>query len=263
VRLFVIFIVAVCGASIAVIFPDISKGTDIVMSGVLIENVSKTYRLDNVGIVGLVDMSLRILPNRVTVLGGASGSGKTTLLNMIGCIDTPDSGRILIDGENPGHLSDNARSDFRARHIGYIFQTFNLLPVLSACENVEYPLVITGAPRAERRRRALDLLAQVGLEDKAHHPPAQLSGGQRQRVAIARALVTRPAWVLADEPTASLDSRTGADIISLMRRLQREQGVSFIVSSHDSLVMEAADDIVRIRDGRLVEHVSVDQETVA
>lgn len=233
------------------------------MSDVLIERVSKTYRLDNVRINGVVDLSLRIAPDRITVLSGPSGSGKTTLLNLIGCIDRPDSGRIVIAGEDPPRLSDDELSDFRARHIGYVFQTFNLLPVLSACENVEYPLAMAGVPRAERRRRAMELLDQVGIADKAAHRPGQLSGGQRQRVAIARALSARPAWVLADEPTASLDSQTGAAIIALMRRLQRERQVSFVVSSHDPLVMEAADEVVRIRDGSVIDHVSVTQEGAA
>ncbi|WP_027814969.1 ABC transporter ATP-binding protein [Paraburkholderia bannensis] len=231
--------------------------------GILIERVSKFYRLDNVQIAGLVEVNLQIAANRMTVLSGPSGSGKTTLLNLIGCIDQPDSGRIVISGEDTARLSDDARSDFRARRIGYVFQTFNLLPVLSALENVEYPLAMVGVPRDMRRRRAMDLLEQVGIADQARHRPGQLSGGQRQRVAIARALAARPAWVLADEPSASLDSQTGAQIIALMRRLQREQDVSFIVSSHDPIVLDAADDIVRIRDGRVVDHVSLAQQGAA
>jgi putative ABC transport system ATP-binding protein len=233
------------------------------MSEVLIEEVSKTYRLDKVRINGLVNLSLKISPDRITVLSGPSGSGKTTLLNIVGCVDSPDSGRVVIDGQDPALLPDDALSDFRARYIGYVFQTFNLLPVLSACENVEYPLAIAGVKRAKRRDRAMELLGQVGLADMANHRPGQLSGGQRQRVAIARALVAQPAWVLADEPTASLDSRTGAEIIELMRRLQRERQVSFIVSSHDPLVLDAADEIVRIRDGRLVDSVCLEQEGAA
>jgi putative ABC transport system ATP-binding protein len=233
------------------------------MSDVLIERVSKSYRLDNVRIDGVVDLSLRIAPDRITVLSGPSGSGKTTLLNLIGCIDRPDSGRIVIAGEDPASLSDDALSDFRARHIGYVFQTFNLLPVLSSCENVEYPLAMAGIARDARRRRAMELLEQVGIADKAAHRPGQLSGGQRQRVAIARSLAARPAWVLADEPTASLDSQTGAAIIALMRSLQREQHVSFVISSHDPLVMDAADEIVRIRDGRIVDQATVSQESTA
>ena len=222
------------------------------INAVIIEHLNKTYFLDSVRVAGLVDVSIKIASNCFTVLSGPSGSGKTTLLNMIGCIDRADSGSVVIAGQDIAILSDDALSDFRARHIGYVFQTFNLLPVLSAYENIEYPLLMARVPAARRRERVMHLLEAVALADKAHHRPGQLSGGQRQRVAIARALVLEPALVLADEPTANLDSRTGGAIIELMRRMQREHRVSFVFSSHDPRVLEAADEVVQISDGRIV-----------
>ncbi|WP_439899748.1 ABC transporter ATP-binding protein [Paraburkholderia phymatum] len=219
-----------------------------------IERLCKSYRLDSVQVVGLVDVSVRIASNALTVLSGPSGSGKTTLLNMMGCIDRPDSGRVVIDGLDTSALSDDALSDFRARQIGYVFQNFNLLPVLSAHENVEYPLLMARLPARERTRRVAALLDAVGLADKARRRPGQLSGGERQRVAIARALAVEPTLVLADEPTANLDSHTGAAIVDLMRQMQRQRRVSFVVSSHDPQVQAAADELVQIRDGRIVHH---------
>ncbi|AOJ26547.1 MULTISPECIES: ABC transporter ATP-binding protein [Burkholderia] len=222
------------------------------MSLVNVEHLSKTYLLDSVRVTGLADVSATLEAGRFTVLSGPSGSGKTTLLNMIGCIDRPDSGRVTIAGHDTASLSDDALSDFRARHVGHVFQTFNLLPVLSAYENVEYPLLMAGWAPARRAARVRDLLDAVGLADKGRHRPSQLSGGQRQRVAIARALAAEPAMVLADEPTANLDSATGHAIIALMRTIQRERDVSFIVSSHDPQVVSVADEVIRILDGRIV-----------
>jgi putative ABC transport system ATP-binding protein len=221
------------------------------MHPVVLTNVTRTYRLDAVNVPALVDIDLVILPDRFTVISGPSGSGKTTLLNLIGCIDRPDGGTIMVGGKSVQTLSDDALSDFRAEHLGFVFQNFNLLPVLTAFENVEYPLLLAHMPRPKRRRRVEKLLAAVGLADFARHRPGQLSGGQRQRVAIARALARRPQLVLADEPTANLDSKTGAEIIALMRHLQRQQHVSFVFSSHDPKVLDAADDAVHIHDGRI------------
>lgn len=218
----------------------------------VLENVARTYRLDDVDVPALTDINLVILPNRFTVISGPSGSGKTTLLNLIGCIDRPDGGTIMVGGKAVQTLPDDDLSDFRARHLGFVFQSFNLLPVLTAYENVEYPLLLTEmAPRA-RRQRVRRLLYAVGLIDFAHHRPGQLSGGQRQRVAIARALARRPQLVLADEPTANLDSKTGVEIIALMRRMQQMHRVSFVFSSHDPKVLGEADDAVYIHDGRIV-----------
>lgn len=219
------------------------------MKSVVLKDVAKHYRLGSVSVPALQDINLEILSNRFTVISGPSGSGKTTLLNLIGCIDRPDKGEITVVGETVQNLSDHALSDFRARRVGFVFQNFNLLPVLSAYENVEYPLILAKKRASVRRKRVLELLEAVGLMDKVRHRPGQLSGGQRQRVAIARALATAPDLVLADEPTANLDRQTGADIISLMRRMQREHQVSFVFSSHDAQVMAEADDAVTIEDG--------------
>lgn len=235
------------------------------MYPVSLRNVGKTYRLDTVTVPALSAVSIDIRPGRFTVLCGPSGSGKTTLLNMMGCIDRHDAGEILVDGQAVQAMTDDALSDFRARRIGFVFQNFNLLPVLTAFENVEYPLVLAAVPAAQRKERVRTLLDAVGLADRAGNRPGQLSGGQRQRVAIARALATEPALVLADEPTANLDSQTGAEIIALMRRLQRERGASFVFSSHDPMVLAQADDVVRIRDGRIdaIEHRDTCAEVAA
>lgn len=222
------------------------------MHPVIMRQVDKTYPLDSVAVPALQDITLEIRPDCFTVISGPSGSGKTTLLNLIGCIDRPDRGEIVVAGEAVQTLSDDRLSDFRARHLGFIFQNFNLLPVLTTYENVEYPLVLARMPAAQRRQRVQTLLEAVGLADRAQNRPGQLSGGQRQRVAIARALATSPSIVLADEPTANLDSHTGAAIIALMRQMQREFHVSFIFSSHDPQVMAEADDSISIRDGRIV-----------
>lgn len=221
------------------------------MHPVVLKGVARTYRLDAVDVPALVDIDLVILPDRFTVISGPSGSGKTTLLNLIGCIDRPDRGSIMVGGKAVHTLSDDALSDFRARRLGFVFQNFNLLPVLTAFENVEYPLIMARLPKARRASRVRKLLEAVGLEHVAGHRPGQLSGGQRQRVAIARALARKPELVLADEPTANLDSKTGTEIIQLMRQLQQRHHVSFVFSSHDPKVLEAADDAVHIHDGRI------------
>ena len=222
------------------------------MHPVVLKGVSRIYRLGSVDVPALTGIDLVILPDRFTVISGASGSGKTTLLNLIGCIDRPDSGTIMVGGKPVLTMSDDALSDFRAQHLGFVFQNFNLLPVLSAFENVEYPLLLARVPKSRRQRRVEKLLSAVGLSAFAKHRPGQLSGGQRQRVAIARALARQPQLVLADEPTANLDSKTGTEIIELMRRMQKQHHVSFVFSSHDPKVLDAADDAVHIRDGRIV-----------
>jgi putative ABC transport system ATP-binding protein len=218
---------------------------------VVLKGVSRTYRLDAVDVPALVNVDLVILPDRFTVISGPSGSGKTTLLNLIGCIDRPDGGTIMVGGKPVQTMDDDALSDFRARQLGFVFQNFNLLPVLTAFENVEYPLVLAGMAPARRRSRVEKLLDAVGLAGLARNRPGQLSGGQRQRVAIARALARKPQIVLADEPTANLDSKTGLEIIQLMRSMQQRHHVSFIFSSHDPKVLDAADDAVHIHDGRI------------
>jgi len=215
----------------------------------LLSEVTKSYRLDAVEVPVLQGINLLIRPGHFTVLLGPSGSGKTTLLNLVGCIDRPDTGRVVVAGQPIDELDDDALSDFRAANIGFIFQNFNLIPVLSAFENIEYPLVLAGMDPGRRRKRVERLLKAVGLADRANNLPGQLSGGQRQRVAIARALARKPKLVIADEPTANLDSKTGAAIIRLMRKVQERYKISFIFSSHDRSLMNAADDLITLRDG--------------
>jgi len=221
------------------------------LSLIRLENVSKQYRLGEQQITALSDVTLSVEPGVFLAIAGPSGSGKSTLLNLIGCIDRPDQGSIMVGGKAVQTMTDDALSDFRARQLGFIFQSFNLLPVLTAFENVEYPLVLAGMSPAVRRGRVEELLHAVGLAQHGRKRPGQLSGGQRQRVAIARALARKPQIVLADEPTANLDSKTGAEIIELMRSMQQQQHVSFVFSSHDPKVLEAADDAVHIQDGRI------------
>ena len=217
----------------------------------LLTGVDKGYRLDAVDVPVLRNIDLLVRPAQFTVLLGPSGSGKTTLLNLVGCIDRPDQGQVVVAGQDIGPLSDDELADFRARHIGFIFQNFNLLPVLSAYENIEYPMLLAKLPPQVRARRVAKLLQAVGLADRARLLPGQLSGGQRQRVAIARALAMRPRLVIADEPTANLDSRTGAEILALMRRMQQRYGISFLFSSHDRAVIGAADDTIFLKDGEI------------
>jgi putative ABC transport system ATP-binding protein len=215
-------------------------------------DVTKTYTAGTVGVAAVRDVTLSIPSHRFSVIIGPSGSGKTTLLNLIGCIDSPTGGTIEIQGQRIAALSDDALADFRARHIGFVFQNFNLIPVLSAYENVEYPLLRLGMPPARRRELTLGVLEAVGLADRAAQRPNQLSGGQKQRVAIARALVKSPTIVLADEPTANLDSQTGATIIALMQRMQAISHTTFIVSTHDGQLISHAEETFHIRDGALV-----------
>lgn len=215
-----------------------------------VENVSKNYKLGGQMVHALKNITLDIEDGVFLAIAGPSGSGKSTLLNLIGCIDSPSNGRILIGGQDVSSQSPDELADLRARSIGFIFQTFNLLPVLSAYENVEYPLLqIPDVGKAERQERIRYFLDIVGLGQKMHHRPNQLSGGQRQRVAIARALAIQPSIVLADEPTANLDRKTGDSILELMREINRSLKTTFIFSTHDKRVMDMADRLVRIEDG--------------
>lgn len=222
------------------------------MSLVRVEGVTKEYQLGDQKVVALHDITLSFDEGVFLAIAGPSGSGKTTLLNIIGCIDTPTTGRVFIDDKEVTGLSADALADLRARTTGFIFQTFNLFPVLSAAENVEYPLLqLPEVSAKERRKRVRRYLSVVGLEKYADHTPNQMSGGQRQRVAIARALAINPRIVLADEPTANLDSKTGESILSLMKEINRQLGTTFIFSTHDRRVMSMADRLVRIEDGHL------------
>jgi putative ABC transport system ATP-binding protein len=222
------------------------------MSLVRVENVSKEYLLGEQRVEALKNVTLSIESGVFMSIAGPSGSGKSTLLNLIGCIDTPTTGRILIDGQDVSGRTPDQLADLRARTIGFIFQSFNLLPVLSAAENVEYPLLqFPELSKAERIERVIHFLNVVKLRKYGMHRPNQLSGGQRQRVAIARALATEPKIVLADEPTANLDHRTGDAILGLMKDINREFGTTFIFSTHDKKVMAKADRLVRIEDGQI------------
>jgi putative ABC transport system ATP-binding protein len=222
------------------------------MSVVRVENVSKEYQLGELTVKALDNVSLQIEHGVFLAIAGPSGSGKSTLLNLIGCIDTPSSGRIAIDGHDVSNRTPDELANLRARTIGFIFQSFNLMPVLSAAENVEYPLLqLPEMSRRERHETVERFLGVVGLTRYADHRPNQLSGGQRQRVAIARALATRPRIVLADEPTANLDHKTGEGILSLMKDINRKMHTTFIFSTHDRKVMAKADRLVTIEDGRI------------
>lgn len=214
-----------------------------------LSNVSKIYGLGPASVNALKSISLTITDGEFTAFVGSSGSGKTTLLNLIGGLDVPSSGHILFQGENMAQLSSRALADLRRHKMGFIFQTFNLLPVLTGLENVEYPLLRIGISSDELKKRSQDAIARVGLTSVMHHRPNQMSGGQRQRIAIARAIVHRPQVVLADEPTANLDKKTASDIISLMKSLNQEDKVTFIFSTHDPMIMEAATRVVPISDG--------------
>jgi putative ABC transport system ATP-binding protein len=229
--------------------PDRSAATGEAV--VVLTDVTKTYRAGRVLVPALRGISFGIRRQSFSAIIGPSGSGKSTLLNIVGCIDTPTTGRVEVNGEDIEKLSDNALSDFRARHVGFVFQNFNLIPVLSAFENVEYPLLMVNMPAAKRREAVADILEAVGLTPQSGQRPTELSGGQKQRVAIARALVKRPEIVLADEPTANLDTANGAAIIALMKRMQAERQTTFIISTHDPQLMAHAEETFRIRDGML------------
>jgi putative ABC transport system ATP-binding protein len=216
-----------------------------------LHEVHKTYRLGKTEVPALRGISLAIAPGEFVAIAGPSGSGKTSALNLIGCIDKPTAGRILFEEEDITEIPLPVLAATRREKLGFIFQTFNLIPVLNAYENVEYPLLLQHFSTPERRQRVMQALERVGLADRAKHKPNELSGGQRQRVAIARALVGDPRVVLADEPTANLDSVTAGEIIALMRRLNQEQGVTFIFSTHDTRITQAAARLVNLHDGRI------------
>lgn len=223
------------------------------MSLVRLENVFKEYTLGEQRVQALEDISLEINNGEFLAIAGPSGSGKSTLLNLIGCIDTPSFGKIFIDGQDVSGKTPDELSDIRARTIGFIFQTFNLFPVLSAEENVEYPLLqFKELSKTERRKRVVKFLDIVGLSKFSGHRPNQLSGGQRQRVAIARALATQPKIILADEPTANLDHKTGEGILQLMKKINDSYKTTFIFSTHDSRVMNMADRLIHIEDGQII-----------
>ncbi len=212
----------------------------------------KSFGAGALKVQALVDVDLEIMPGDFATLAGPSGSGKTTLLNMIGALDRPSSGEVIIDGTSLSALNRDQLSELRLRRIGFVFQAYNLIPVLSARENIEFVLELQGVPAASRRARADALLEQVGLAGMGHRRPSALSGGQQQRVAVARALVSNPAIVLADEPTANLDSKTTAELVDLMQGLNREYGTTFVIGSHDPRVIDRSARHIELLDGRIV-----------
>ncbi|MEC4685125.1 MAG: ABC transporter ATP-binding protein [Nitrospirota bacterium] len=216
-----------------------------------VENVSRTYRSGEVEVRALKSLSLSIKRGEFTAIAGPSGSGKTTLLNIIGGLDTPSSGRVILSGRPINEMSGNELSDFRRDHIGFIFQSYNLIPVLTVKENVEYVMLLQGVSEQERSQRVKAILREVGLEGMDKRLPIQLSGGQQQRVAVARAMVSRPDIILADEPTANLDSATGAALLDMMSNLNEKSGMTFIFSTHDRMIMEKSRRLIMLKDGQI------------
>lgn len=219
-----------------------------------VENVTRNFKIGTVETRALRGVDFAVGNGEFTALVGPSGSGKTTLLQIIGCLDQPTSGQVFVNGQDVSKLTRSQRADVRRSSIGFIFQFFALIPTLSAYENIEMPLLLTGKNISERRERVNELLESVGLSDRAHHRPDQLSGGEQQRVAIARALSTRPAIILADEPTANLDTANGRQVMETMTHLNQETGVTFLFATHDPRVIQFARRVVTLQDGRVVEN---------
>ena len=224
------------------------------MEVVKIDNATRVYKVGTVETQALRGVNLSIENGEFTALVGPSGSGKTTLLQLIGCLDQPSSGAVWVDGKDVTRLNRNQRADMRRGHIGFIFQFFALIPTLTAYENVEMPLLLNGHSPSERRERVMELLKAVDLVERAKNRPDQLSGGQQQRIAIARALAPKPALILADEPTANLDTENGTQVMEIMEKLNKETGVTFVFATHDPRVMKYAHRIVTLRDGLIVEN---------
>ncbi len=222
------------------------------MAVIQVKNLHKTYKSGEVEVHAIRGIDLEIEQGEFTAIVGPSGSGKTTLLNLIGGLDEPTQGTVIINGTDITKLKDNQLIDFRLWNIGFVFQAYNLIPVLTASENIEFIMHLQGKPKEERRRRAMELLEEVGLADRANSRPSQLSGGQQQRVAVARALASKPQFVLADEPTANLDSVSTSNLLDLMERLNKEENMTFIFSTHDQRVIEKAHRIIRIQDGQII-----------
>lgn len=220
---------------------------------IVAREIRKTYRTGEVEVQALRNVSLSIQPGEMVAIMGPSGCGKTTLINCLSGLDQIDRGEVLIEGTALHKMRDKVRTAYRAKRMGFVFQTFNLLPVISAVENVEMPLLVSGVRPKEARERSLQALADVGLADRANHRPAELSGGQRQRVTIARSLVNNPAIVWADEPTGNLDSQTASDVLALMQALNQEQGQTFVIVTHDSQVAALCNRIIRMTDGEIVD----------
>ena len=214
-------------------------------------NISRVYDREHIPVYAINNVHLHLERGEFTALVGPSGSGKTTLLNLIGGLDRPDEGKIEINGTEITNMSSNDLIDFRLHNIGFVFQSFNLIPVLTAKENVEFIMQLQGIGKEEREQRVNNLFEQIGMTDKMHSRPAKLSGGQQQRVAVARALASKPQFVLADEPTANLDSKSAANLLDIMFKLNREENMTFIFSTHDSRVIERARRVITLVDGKI------------
>ncbi len=223
------------------------------MSDIIInaENLKKTYKTGMVEVRALVGVNFKVKRKEFTAVAGPSGSGKTTLLNLISGLDTPTSGSVQLNEKEISRMSGAELGDFRRDHIGFIFQSYNLIPVLTVTENIEYIMLLQGVEKKERHRRVIKILNEVGLEGMENRKPIELSGGQQQRVAIARAIVSRPDIILADEPTANLDSKTGSDLLEIMQKLNEKWGMTFVFSTHDHMIMDHAKRLVSIHDGRI------------
>ena len=222
-------------------------------------DIKKSYRQGHMQVNALNGITLSVAESDFVALAGPSGSGKTTMLNIVGGLDSPDSGLVKVNGRTLNEMSQSELATMRLKKIGFVFQAYNLVPVLSALENVEFVMLLQGVPAAERRERAEAILDDVGLKDMYHRRPSELSGGQQQRVAVARSIVAHPSIVLADEPTANLDSKTGEDLLILMKEMNEKRGVTFIFSTHDKMVMEYARRLIEIRDGKVAfDHVRDD-----
>lgn len=222
------------------------------------KGLTKVYDETNVPVYALNDVSVQIHQEEFTAIVGPSGSGKTTLLNIIGGLDKPTAGQVVIDGVDITNLGENKLIDFRLHHIGFVFQAYNLVPVLTAKENVEFVMLLQGRSKEERNKRVNELLTAVGLDDKHDSQPSELSGGQQQRVAVARALASKPKFVLADEPTANLDSKSAENLLDIMARLNEEEHITFIFSTHDPRVIARAKRVITLEDGKVVSDESKD-----
>lgn len=217
-----------------------------------IRNMVKVYKMGNVEVTALNNVSIKIFPGEFVSIVGPSGSGKSTLMNMIGCLDVPTSGEYYLDGKEVSKLKDDQLAEIRNRLIGFIFQGFNLIPKLTALENVELPLIYQGKSKKDRYMRSIEVLERVGLKDRLHHKPSELSGGQQQRVAIARALVGKPKLILADEPTGNLDSKSGTEVMNILKELHA-QGNTIVLITHDNNLAMQAKRLIRIQDGEIIE----------
>lgn len=225
------------------------------MNIVTADNIKKSYFQGKVKVPALRGITVSVEKSQFMAIAGPSGSGKTTMLNIIGGIDTPDSGTIVVDNNKYSQMKQSRLAQLRLHKIGFVFQAYNLIPVLSAEENVEYIMMLQGQPAKERKQKARAILDDVGLEGKYKRKPSQLSGGQQQRVAVARAIVSNPAIVLADEPTANLDSQTGESLLNMMKKMNQEKKVTFIFSTHDNMVMDYAKRLVKVKDGQIEDDI--------